>query len=73
MVADEEGVGHEGQLLAVLRGKVEGRGLLVSDNVVHEAGPAGPRIAQPHRLKKIIGYQLNYSKIFLELFDIPYL
>lgn len=50
MVSDEERVGHVGQLLGVLIGHVHGGGLLVRDDVVHEGGSAGARVAQPHGL-----------------------
>jgi hypothetical protein len=50
VIPDEVGVGHVSELLAVLIGELEGRRDLVGDEVVHEARPGRPRIAQPHDL-----------------------
>ena len=49
-VPEEEGVGHVGQLLGVLVLEVQGRGLLVRDDVVHEGRAGGAGVAEPHGL-----------------------
>ena len=50
VIADKEGVRHEGKLLRVLVRKMNGRCGLVRDNVVHILCPTGARVAQPHDL-----------------------
>ena len=50
VVTDKECVRHVRKLLAVLRRQVQRWGLLVRDDVVHEAGPARARVTQPHSL-----------------------
>lgn len=50
MVADEESVRHVGQFLRVLLSNFNRGSLLVADEVVHEGGTTGSRVAQPHSL-----------------------
>ena len=52
MVADKEGVRHVGKLLRILRVEVERGGGLVCDDIIHVAGTARARIAEPHDLQR---------------------
>ena len=52
VVADEERLGHEGQLFRVLRRQFQRRRDAVRDDVVHVGGAAGARIAEPHHLDR---------------------
>ena len=51
MVANEEWVGHVGELLAVMVGRVERAGLFVRHYVVHKACAGGAGVAKPHHLQ----------------------
>lgn len=50
VVPYEVGVGHVGQLLAVLAGQLQRRGHLVGYQVVHEYGTGSAGVAEPHHL-----------------------
>ena len=50
VVPDEECVGKECHLLAVLLGQTNWAGLFICDDVVHERCPTSSRISKPHGL-----------------------
>ena len=52
MISYEEGFRHVSKLLRVGVCKMGWRGHLVSDDVIHERGTTGARIAQPHHLHR---------------------
>jgi len=62
VIADEESVGHVGQLLGVLVRQLQRTGHLVGDQVVHERRARGARVPEPHSLVEHIkqGHQPNY-------------
>ena len=72
VVANEEGVPHEGQFFRVLVGKFYRGGDGVGHNVVHEGGTACARVAQPHHLGSrevevvILGdFECNTSTLYM--------
>lgn len=51
MISNEEGVGHVGQFLRVLLCVLNGRRVLVTDDVVHEGSTTGAWVSEPHGLR----------------------